>query len=133
MDETSRWRHGPIAVSIEKGKAMDEHCAIGKKHCQPCEGGVAPLLDQAVDDLLATLPGWTREGAAITRTFRFKNHYETMAFVNAVAWISHRQDHHPELVIGYADCRVRYWTHAIGGLSENDFICAAKVDLLMDL
>jgi 4a-hydroxytetrahydrobiopterin dehydratase len=56
-----------------------------------------------------------------------------MAFVNAVAWVSHRQDHHPELKIGYKDCLVSYLTHAIDGLSENDFICAAKVDWLLDI
>ncbi|MBI2961625.1 MAG: 4a-hydroxytetrahydrobiopterin dehydratase [Betaproteobacteria bacterium] len=56
-----------------------------------------------------------------------------LAFVNAVAWISHREDHHPSLVVGYNSARVEYWTHAIGGLSENDFICAAKVDALFDL
>ena len=56
-----------------------------------------------------------------------------MAFVNAVAWLSHREDHHPELQVGYNRCRVEYWTHAIGGLSENDFICAAKLDALFAL
>jgi 4a-hydroxytetrahydrobiopterin dehydratase len=56
-----------------------------------------------------------------------------MAFVNGIAWISHREDHHPELTVGYAECHVRYWTHAINGLSENDFICAAKVDRLFAL
>ncbi|EGQ63942.1 pterin-4-alpha-carbinolamine dehydratase, partial [Acidithiobacillus sp. GGI-221] len=63
--------------------------------------------------------------------FRFKNFYETMAFVNAVAWISHREDHHPDLELGYNRCVVHYSTHAIGGLSENDFICAARVDALL--
>jgi 4a-hydroxytetrahydrobiopterin dehydratase len=70
-------------------------------------------------------------GQAIRREFRFKNFYETMAFVNAVAWISHREDHHPELELGYNRCVVHYSTHAIGGLSENDFICAARVDALL--
>jgi 4a-hydroxytetrahydrobiopterin dehydratase len=70
-------------------------------------------------------------GQAIRREFRFKNFYETMAFVNAVAWISHREDHHPDLELGYNRCVVHYSTHAIGGLSENDFICAARVDALL--
>jgi 4a-hydroxytetrahydrobiopterin dehydratase len=68
---------------------------------------------------------------AIRREFRFKNFYETMAFVNAVAWISHREDHHPDLDLGYNRCVVHYSTHAIGGLSENDFICAARVNALL--
>lgn len=67
----------------------------------------------------------------IERTFTFKNYYHTLAFVNAVAWIAHQEDHHPELSFGYKQCRVRYTTHAVGGLSENDFICAAKVDRLL--
>ena len=61
---------------------------------------------------------------------KFKDYYETMAFVNATAWISHQEGHHPDLEVGYSQCRVRYTTHAIGGLSENDFICAAKIDRL---
>jgi 4a-hydroxytetrahydrobiopterin dehydratase len=67
----------------------------------------------------------------IERTFTFKNYYETMAFVNAVAFISHQEDHHPDMEVGYKTCKVRYFTHSIKGLSENDFICAAKVDKLI--
>jgi len=69
--------------------------------------------------------------AFIYREFTFKNYYKTMAFVNAVAWIAHQENHHPDLSVGYNRCLVRYSTHAIQGLSENDFICAAKVDALM--
>ena len=65
--------------------------------------------------------------------YSFKNHYQVLAFVNALAWISHREDHHPDLAVGYNTCRVAYVTHAIKGLSENDFICAAKVDALFEL
>ncbi|MBI2308803.1 MAG: 4a-hydroxytetrahydrobiopterin dehydratase [Rhodocyclales bacterium] len=112
---------------------MNTACDIADRHCVPCEGGIPPLDAATVGKLLENLDGWTLTGSAIGKTFRFKNHHETMAFVNAVAWISHREDHHPELTVGYADCRVRYWTHAVGGLSENDFICAAKVDRLFAL
>ena len=111
---------------------MPASCDLSNRRCVPCEGGVAPLDEARARQLLADLDGWTPDGTAIGKTFRFRNHHETMAFVNAVAWISHREDHHPELTVGYADCRVRYWTHAIGGLSENDFICAAKVDRLLE-
>src|SRR6185436_6752280 len=69
----------------------------------------------------------------LVKLYPFKNYYETMAFVNALAWISHREDHHPDLQVGYNKCRVEYSTHAIGGLSENDFICAAKADALFTL
>jgi len=94
---------------------------------------MAPLPPAQAQAYLAQLTGWKLTGNAIAKTFRFKNYYETMAFVNASAWISHREDHHPDLEVGYNQCRVRYSTHAIGGLSDNDFICAAKLNALFDL
>ena len=104
--------------------------ALHAKACRPCEGGVPPLDPRQVERLLPRLPGWELVGKEIAKTYSFGNYYEIMAFVNATAWISHNEDHHPELEVGYRQCRVRYTTHAIGGLSENDFICAAKVDAL---
>ena len=112
---------------------MNTACDIAQRRCIPCEGGVAPLTDENARALLVNLDGWELAGKTIEKTFRFASHYETMAFVNALAWISHREDHHPDLTVGYADCRVSYSTHAIDGLSENDFICAAKVDRLFVL
>lgn len=106
---------------------------LARKKCLPCEGGVAPLTDDQIRPLLKGLAGWSREGNAIAKTYPFANYHETMAFANATAWISHREDHHPELTVGYNQCKVSYWTHAIGGLSENDFICAAKIDALFEL
>lgn len=108
-------------------------CDLSKGKCKPCEGGVPPLTDDEAAQMLATLQGWERKDNLISKTYKFKNYYETMAFVNATAWISHREDHHPDLAVGYNQCRVRYTTHAIGGLSENDFICAAKIDVLLTL
>ena len=105
-------------------------CNLTERRCQPCEGGVAPLDTSACLHLLGDLPGWHLEDKALVRSFSFRDHYEAMAFVNAVAWVSHREDHHPEITIGYKDVRVSYWTHAIDGLSENDFICAAQVSAL---
>lgn len=109
-------------------------CDLATKHCKPCEGGVEPYTPEQARDMLGRLQaGWelVEEGRAIARTFEFRNYHETMAFVNAVAWIAHREDHHPDLEVYYGRCRVRWSTHAIGGLSENDFICAAKVDALL--
>lgn len=106
---------------------------LARKKCVPCEGGVEPLTPEQVRPLLKGLPGWELDGAMIAKTFRFKNYFETMAFVNAAAWISHREDHHPDMMVGYNQCRVAYVTHAIKGLSENDFICAAKLDALFEL
>lgn len=105
------------------------------KHCQVCEGGTAALTTDEASSLLGQVhEDWSldAQGNEISRTFRFKNYHHTMAFVNAVAWVAHREDHHPDLEVGYNRCRVRYSTHAIGGLSENDFICAAKIDRLLD-
>lgn len=106
---------------------------LAQKKCVPCEGGVAPLSADEAATLLKRLKGWSISEDVLTRTFEFRNYHETMAFVNATAWISHREDHHPDLTVGYKQCRVDYITHAIGGLSENDFICAAKIDSLFDL
>jgi len=107
---------------------MDTVCNLSEKSCIPCEGGTPPLAPEEVGRLLAGLDGWVQTGGEISKTFEFRNYYETMAFVNATAWISHRENHHPDLEVGYRQCRVRYTTHAIGGLSENDFICAAKIE-----
>jgi 4a-hydroxytetrahydrobiopterin dehydratase len=106
---------------------------LARKKCKPCEGGVAPLTPEQVRPMLKGLQGWAMDGKMIAKTYEFKNYFETMAFVNAAAWISHREDHHPDMLVGYGKCRVSYVTHAIDGLSENDFICAAKLDALFEL
>lgn len=105
---------------------------LAKKKCKSCEGGVPPLTQQQIEAMLPQVPGWAFDGKEITRTFQFKNYYETVSFVNAVAWIAHREDHHPEISFGYKTCRVGYSTHSVKGISENDFICAAKVGALLN-
>ena len=82
---------------------------------------------------LSRLEGWALADGQIAKTYAFKNYHETMAFVNATAWISHRTDHHPDLEVGYNRCTVRYSTHDVNGLSDNDFDCAAKIDALFIL
>lgn len=107
---------------------------LGEKRCVPCEGGVPPLDAARVATLLKELaPRWqlTPDGQRITATVDFKNYYHTTAFVNALIYVAHREDHHPEVRFGYKQCTVEYWTHAVNGLTENDFICAAKVDALL--
>lgn len=101
---------------------------LSEKTCTPCTGGSLPLCQAEIDRLLPGLDGWGQAGGEISKIFGFRDYYETMAFVNAIAWIAHRENHHPDLEVGYRQCRVRYSTHAIGGLSENDFICAAKIE-----
>jgi len=109
---------------------MDEE--LTSKRCVPCEGGVPPLDEGAVTDLLRRVPGWVRSsnGAAIEREFQFRSYAATLLFVNAVGWMAERENHHPILEIHYDRCIVRYFTHAISGLSGNDFICAAKTNAL---
>jgi 4a-hydroxytetrahydrobiopterin dehydratase len=106
---------------------------LAKQKCKPCEGGVAPLGASEAQSMLKRLKGWIIEDEKLVKVYPFTNYYQTMAFVNALAWISHREDHHPDLTVGFNKCRVEYATHAIGGLSDNDFICAAKADALFDL
>ena len=104
---------------------------LAQRRCEPCEGGTAPLTRAAADELLLRLdPAWTLDenAASLRRVFSFRDFYRTMSFVNAVAHVANIEDHHPDLEVGYGTCAVRYSTHAIGGLSENDFICAAKLD-----
>lgn len=107
---------------------------LAEKRCIPCEGGVKPLDRAAAEKLMQQLgPQWKLSGDAkqITGSFEFKNYYRTTAFVNAIAWIAHNEDHHPDITFGYKNASVMYTTHAINGLSENDFICAAKVSALL--
>jgi 4a-hydroxytetrahydrobiopterin dehydratase len=106
---------------------------LATRKCKPCEGGVAPLTEQQIKPMLKGLQGWSLENGKLAKVYAFANYYQTMAFVNALAWISHREDHHPDLSVGYKECRGEYSTHAIGGLSENDFICAAKADALFEI
>ncbi len=97
--------------------------------CRPLEGHAA-MSDAEAHAQLAALPEWTLAGGAIARTYRFADYYETIAFVNALAYMVHAEDHHPDLAVGYNRCEVRFSTHSVGGLSDNDFICAARADAI---
>jgi len=106
---------------------------LSERKCVPCEGGVQPLTRADAEKYLAKLtPGWklADDTRSIGREWSFKDFYRTMSFMNAVAHIANREDHHPDVELGYNYCRVRFMTHAIQGLSENDFICAARIDRL---
>jgi 4a-hydroxytetrahydrobiopterin dehydratase len=101
------------------------------RRCKPCEGGVEPLrADQAGDLLKALHPDWSLsdDGLEISRHFSFPAYSRSLGFANAVAWIAIAEGHHPVLTVCFGSCDVAYTTHAIGGLSDNDFICAAKID-----
>lgn len=92
-----------------------------------------PLSPPGIDSMMQQIKGWQRYDHLISKTYHFDNYYQTIAFVNAIAWLSHRENHHPELTVTHNSCNVEYTTHAIHGLSENDFICAAKVDALFKI
>ena len=106
------------------------------KRCVPCEGGMAALThEQASKHMAAISSDWklAADGKSVARAFKFRDFLRTMSFVNALAHVANIEDHHPDLEVGYNYCRVRYSTHAVDGLSENDFICAAKIDQLPTL
>jgi 4a-hydroxytetrahydrobiopterin dehydratase len=105
--------------------------SLAEKHSHPIKPGTPALAAEKISEYSGALPGWIVKDGTISKTFNFKNYYETMAFVNAIAWVAHHEDHHPDLEVGYNRCKVTYSTHSVGGLSENDFICAAKVERLM--
>ncbi|MBI5637458.1 MAG: 4a-hydroxytetrahydrobiopterin dehydratase [Nitrospinae bacterium] len=100
------------------------------RKCRPLKAGTPPMPPGSIATALQAVPGWELKDGVITREFAFKNHYEAIAFVNAVAWVSHTENHHPDMSIGYNRCRIGYATHSVGGISENDFICAATVNAL---
>ena len=108
---------------------------LSSKHCEACEGIGSALTPEQIKNLMPQLAaGWevAVDHKEIKRSFAFKNFYETMAFVNALAWIANGENHHPDLEIGYNYCHVRFMTHALKGLTQNDFICAAKTDKLLE-
>ena len=102
-------------------------------HCVPCEGGQPPLSPAQIQHHLLQLPEWVLNKAqtAISRRFEFKGFQKTVSFINALSWIVNQENHHPTLTAGYDYCEVTFTTHAIKGLSKNDFICAAKIDALL--
>ena len=114
---------------------MNNDDTLVNKQCVPCHGGVSAFSAAEAKKMLGRLlssenGGWQliEDGKAIKREFKFADFYRAMSFVNAVAHVANMQDHHPDIECGWGYCRIRYQTHAIGGLHENDFICAAKID-----
>ena len=107
---------------------------LSSKHCESCEGIGSALTPEQARTLLPQLSKkWSisEDNRKIHSNYSFNNFYETMAFVNAIAWIANIENHHPDLEVGYNYCRVHFMTHALSGLTHNDFICAAKIDKLL--
>ena len=107
--------------------------SLAHSHCVPRKGREHALDDAEIARLLGMLPGWTLDAGRgqIEKSFAFDDFHRTMAFVNAVAFLAHREDHHPALAVHYGSCAVRFNTHDVGGLSATDFDCAAAVDALL--
>ncbi len=103
------------------------------KHCQACEGGVRPLTADEIKKRLADFSGWEYEDVqnCLKKTFEFKGYARTIAFVNAIAWIATVENHHPDLAVSFNHCTVTYQTHAVNGVTDNDFICIEKIEALL--
>jgi 4a-hydroxytetrahydrobiopterin dehydratase len=120
------------AAVQDRGFPMSMLNELASRHCTPLRGPEHLLPADTVQGYLSALPDWrlVENGMAINKTFKFENYYQTMAFVNALAFVAHGEDHHPDLGVHYNRCVVTYSTHDVGGVSLNDFICAAKVETL---
>ncbi len=103
------------------------------RSCRPSPRGTPPLGSAEIDAYLTQVPGWEHKDGAISKSFSFKNYADTIGFANSVAWIAQREDHHPQMLVDYDRCKIAYSTHCVGGISENDFICAAKIEALCKL
>lgn len=105
---------------------------LTKIRCVGCEGGIPALSSDEAKNLQQQTKQWqiSADQKSIRRDYKFNNFHETMAFVNAIAWIANQEGHHPDLEVGYNYCHVTFTTHAVKGLTQNDFICAAKIDAL---
>lgn len=106
---------------------------LAQKTCTPCEGGVEPCTADAAARMLAQLECWTlsADGASIWRRFEFKGYLKAVEMANLAAWLGNKQGHHPDITFGWGYCEVMFTTHEAGGLTENDFICAARLDALV--
>ena len=103
--------------------------SLASKHCVPCHGGVPRLTGEEVEPLLAQLEGWqVVEEHHLSKEYEFRNFAEALAFVNSVGRVAEAEGHHPDIEFGWGYARVRIYTHAIDGLTESDFILAARID-----
>ena len=101
---------------------------LTQKKCIPCEAGTSPLKESQINELLKEIPEWVLKDGHLYKKFKFKNFAEAMKFINSIAEIAEQEGHHPDFSVHYNRVEIEIWTHAINGLSENDFIVAAKID-----
>ena len=101
---------------------------LTQKKCIPCEAGTLPLEESKIIELLKEIPSWTLKNSRLFKKFKFNDFIEAMKFINSIAEIAEQENHHPDFCVHYSKVEIEIWTHAINGLSENDFILAAKID-----
>ena len=106
---------------------------LTNKKCVPCESGTPPLQQERINELLKEIPLWALKNGHLYKKFKFKNFADAIKFVNSVAEIAEQEGHHPDFCVHYNKVEVEIWTHAVNGLSENDFILAAKIDKIVSL
>jgi 4a-hydroxytetrahydrobiopterin dehydratase len=111
---------------------MTDATDLINQHCADIPAGTKGLVIPTIESYLNMLPGWdvSLDYSSLNKTFKFKNYHQTLAFINAVAWIAHQEDHHPDIQFGYNQCVITLKTHSIKGLSQNDVIMAAKINAL---
>jgi 4a-hydroxytetrahydrobiopterin dehydratase len=115
-------------MTVDPTPADDALLSLAASHCRP---GAPKLADADLATHLAALPGWSRHADRLEKSFAVADYHETIGFVNALAWIANREDHHPDLQVGYNRCTVAWSTHDAGGITRNDVVCAAKTDRLV--
>ncbi|MDB6177775.1 4a-hydroxytetrahydrobiopterin dehydratase [Paracoccus sp. Z330] len=108
-------------------------CDLASKECEPCKGGVAPMIPADIKTMMGQLDGWALSGdkTSLHRRFEFKGFLKAVEMANLAAWLGNKQGHHPDIAFGWGYCEVTFTTHEAGGLTENDFICAARLDALV--
>ncbi|SNT68682.1 4a-hydroxytetrahydrobiopterin dehydratase [Paracoccus seriniphilus] len=108
-------------------------CDLASKECEPCKGGIAPMTPEEIDLMMPRLQGWTLsdDKTSLRRRFAFKGFLKAVEMANLAAWLGNKQGHHPDIAFGWGYCEVTFTTHEAGGLTENDFICAARLDALV--
>lgn len=113
---------------------MQNETPLKDQKCEDIKPGSKPMIIPAIESHVAHMDGWEVPLNYLTlkKTFKFKNYHQTLSFVNAVSWIAHKEDHHPEVCFGYNECKISLTTHSVKGLTQNDFIVAAKIDALLD-
>jgi 4a-hydroxytetrahydrobiopterin dehydratase len=121
----------PLTYSQKQGGGVGK-MDLSEKRCVPCEGGTPPLGENEIKEFMKAVPLWALKNGHLSRSFKFKNFLVAMDFVNSIARLAEEEGHHPDISIHYNRVDLELWTHAIKGLSENDFILAAKINRLMD-